>query len=163
MGSKVAPLFAARKYRILTSLAAPESEYSDASPKGSVDTGIRELIDLVNGLEGAVTTSSCAGRISIFLEGRKSRFASTSSEAKSESSTKVEDLDDSQRPVPRGKGLGGRWLLVSHSPVLNDELSLNGLFGSGQCNCRDAFRDFDAPMCRLVRFAFEPMVSLSCH
>lgn len=41
------------------------------SPKGTVDAGIRELIDVINGVEGLVTTSSCAGRVSVFLEGSR--------------------------------------------------------------------------------------------
>lgn len=43
----------------------------DLSPKGTVDVGIRELIGEINACEGLVTTSSCAGRVSVFLEGRR--------------------------------------------------------------------------------------------
>ncbi|KAG5927298.1 hypothetical protein E4U53_002888, partial [Claviceps sorghi] len=54
--------FAAKKTKILDQLAVPEAEYTDASPKGTIDAGIRELIDEINAAEGFVTTSSCAGR-----------------------------------------------------------------------------------------------------
>ncbi|KAK8005179.1 tRNA wybutosine-synthesizing protein [Apiospora arundinis] len=53
--------FAARKRKILAQLAVPDDEYTDASPKGTVDAGIRDLIDELNGLDGFVTTSSCGG------------------------------------------------------------------------------------------------------
>lgn len=65
--------FTQRKRRILSALAVPDEDYTDLSPKGTVDAGIRELIDEINGLDGFVTTSSCAGRVSVFLEGRRVR------------------------------------------------------------------------------------------
>lgn len=63
--------FARRKETILAQLALPDDEYTDLSPKGTVDAGIRDLIDEINALDGLVTTSSCAGRVSVFLEGRR--------------------------------------------------------------------------------------------
>jgi tRNA wybutosine-synthesizing protein 3 len=68
----IPPFFVSRKNKILAELSAPEEEYSDLSPKGSVDEGIRDLIEDINTLPGLVTTSSCAGRISVFLGGEKS-------------------------------------------------------------------------------------------
>lgn len=38
----------------------------DSSPKGSIDVPIRDLVAILNDIEGLVTTSSCSGRISIF-------------------------------------------------------------------------------------------------
>lgn len=67
----IPPSFARRKEAILAQLAVPDEEYTDLSPKGTVDAGIRDLIDEINGLDGLVTTSSCAGRVSVFLEGRR--------------------------------------------------------------------------------------------
>ncbi|KDN67139.1 putative tRNA wybutosine-synthesizing protein [Colletotrichum sublineola] len=131
--------FATRKHRILEQLSVPDAEYTDASPKGSVDVGIRELIDEINALDGFVTTSSCAGRVSIFLEGRR---APSSASAPTEPATPAkprsqpavqggdgddnEDGDDSiinsgsataTIAGPGGKGGGGTWLFVSHDPV----------------------------------------------
>ncbi|RKF83789.1 putative duf207 domain-containing protein [Golovinomyces cichoracearum] len=63
--------FQQRKAHILASLSIPRDQYTDSSPKGTVDEGIRQLIDKINEMSGYVTTSSCAGRISVFLEGRK--------------------------------------------------------------------------------------------
>lgn len=65
--------FTQRKRKILSALAVPDEEYTDLSPKGTVDAGIRDLIDELNKVEGFVTTSSCAGRVSVFLEGRRSK------------------------------------------------------------------------------------------
>ncbi|KIX93623.1 uncharacterized protein Z520_10529 [Fonsecaea multimorphosa CBS 102226] len=61
--------FSAKKSQILAALHQPEGEYTDNSPKGTVDTQIRDLIDEINGYEGFVTTSSCAGRVAVFVEG----------------------------------------------------------------------------------------------
>jgi tRNA wybutosine-synthesizing protein 3 len=98
--------FEARKQNILAQLEAPDSEYHDLSPKGSVDEPIRELIDRINKLEGLVTTSSCSGRISVFLEGRKSSSGDVPTEENGES-----------RAGPGGKGGGGTWLFISHALV----------------------------------------------
>lgn len=87
------------KARILRQLGAPAAEYVDAPPKGSVDAGIRDLIDEINGADGFATTSSCAGRVSIFREGRKTA-----------------QLEREQVAGVGGKGAGGTWLFVSQDP-----------------------------------------------
>lgn len=73
----------------------------DLSPKGSIDQLCLPIMNLINSHKDMVTTSSCSGRISIFAEG-----------------TKVVNKDDTKTG---GKGLGGRWLYVSHEQdkVLN--------------------------------------------
>jgi hypothetical protein len=76
-----------RKAKILAELSTPDEQYQDLSPKGSVDAGIRDLIAEINALPDYVTTSSCAGRIAVYLEGAKG-----------------------------AKG-GGQWLFTSHDPV----------------------------------------------
>ncbi|KAF4342626.1 DUF207 domain protein [Fusarium beomiforme] len=96
------PAFIERKRKILEQLAIPDTEYTDASPKGSVDEGIRDLIDEINLQSGFVTTSSCAGRVSVFLEGRKIAEA---------------EGEDERVAGVGGKGAGGAWLFVSHDPV----------------------------------------------
>src|SRR6059058_3565697 len=63
--------FIQKKNKVLAALAVPEEDYDDLSPKGSIDEGIRNLVDEINGVEGWVTTSSCAGRVSVFVEGEK--------------------------------------------------------------------------------------------
>jgi tRNA wybutosine-synthesizing protein 3 len=99
--------FESRKQKILEQLDAPDSEYHDLSPKGSIDAPIRELIGEINGFDGIVTTSSCSGRISIFLEGRKSDG----------NASNLPEEGEVSRAGPGGKGGGGTWLFISHDPV----------------------------------------------
>ncbi|KAJ4369135.1 hypothetical protein N0V83_006219 [Neocucurbitaria cava] len=103
----MASRFEARKQKILEQLEAPASEYHDLSPKGSVDEPIRDLISEINNLEGLVTTSSCSGRISVFLEGRKGVI---------EDAAPITGVEE-PRAGPGGKGGGGAWLFISHTAV----------------------------------------------
>lgn len=146
--------FTARKAKILQQLAVPDADYTDLSPKGSVDASIRDLIDELNTLEGLVTTSSCGGRVSVFLEGRR--------DAPAPAPTTDDDVDaaDERRTQAGvgGKGGGGTWLFVSHDPVevpKDDDSAMLRLFGL------DAVGDEmpDLTSVRLIHFKFEPMVS----
>ncbi|OCT54904.1 DUF207 domain protein [Cladophialophora carrionii] len=65
----IPPSFHAKKSQVLRSLTQPTESYTDNSPKGTVDAQIRDLIDEINAYEGFVTTSSCAGRVAVFVEG----------------------------------------------------------------------------------------------
>lgn len=65
----------------------------DLSPKGSIDRLCIPIIELINKSPDMVTTSSCSGRISVFIEGTKS-------------------IDGDVKVG--GKGEGGKWLFVSH-------------------------------------------------
>jgi len=123
--------FARKKSTILQQLDAPAEEYSDASPKGSVDEGIRELIQEINDIPGLVTTSSCAGRVSIFLDGNRGTG---------------------------GKG-GGCWLYISHSPVALANENVLSTFGFDKQNDQQVpnpnrNRSF-------IHFKFEAMVHTS--
>lgn len=60
--------FTTKRTAILNALSQPQDDYTDASPKGSVDDQIRGLIEQINSHDTCVTTSSCAGRIAVFLE-----------------------------------------------------------------------------------------------
>ena len=132
--------FNCKKATILEGLSVPDSEYSDKSPKGSVDERIRELINEINAYDGFVTTSSCAGRIAVFQEGHVGSSG-----------------------VPGGKG-GGKFLFVSHEPVyVSDDVASQQLSRTlgldeehGACGARVS--ESWAPRQRFVRFAFEPMV-----
>jgi tRNA wybutosine-synthesizing protein 3 len=144
--------FATRKRTILEQLDAPEDEYHDLSPKGSIDAPIRSLIDDINRIGGLVTTSSCSGRISVFLEGRKT--GATNNEPEEESLA-----------GPGGKGGGGSWLFISHDPVSNlgkDAASdFSSIFGLQQGDARDSAPDVSR---RYVHLKFEPMVGrLPCR
>lgn len=115
------PIFLARKSAILASLSQPSSIYTDASPKGAVDAEIRALVDALNAHPGVVTTSSCAGRVAVFLEGRRGQ-----QRPRRRGSGAHDDGGDSAAggggtagggASVGGKGAGGRWLYVSHVPV----------------------------------------------
>ena len=160
---QVPPSFATKKDAILASLSTPESAYTDLSPKGSVDAAIKPLIDRINALEGVVTTSSCAGRVSIFLEGRKQ---SKGREGRGDAQDN-EDFgkETEQIAVPGGKGMGGKWLYVSHEPVaLSNKGEAKGalteLLGLGSSGAQSEALGLtgDVNEMRLVRFQFEPMV-----
>lgn len=153
---KIYPKFHQKKEKIIAALTTPSESYTDLSPKGSVDVGIRDLIDRLNGCDGIVTTSSCAGRISVFLEGNKG--------TQSGSSDGFDEIESHgvQRAVPGGKGRGGRWLFVSHDPVqvpAKDGLEdrpISRLFGLSQQ--RQVHSHLETSQIRFVRFQFEPMV-----
>ncbi|KPM37901.1 hypothetical protein AK830_g8663 [Neonectria ditissima] len=143
--AEAAPAFVEKKKRILDQLAVPSADYADASPKGSVDEGIRDLIDEINQAAGVVTTSSCAGRVSVFLEGRRVVDA---------------DAEDEQVAGVGGKGAGGTWLFVSHNPVLddkNEDADWAGLLGLAELD--DAHGAVGVVKeRRLIHFKFEAMI-----
>lgn len=145
----MATRFAARKQKILAQLDTPDADYHDLSPKGSIDAPIRGLIGEINRLEGFVTTSSCSGRISVFLEGRKAESA-------------IEDLSvegGDSRAGPGGKGGGGAWLFLSHEPVQNVDANHDFLPDFG---LKKSEADNEGPniSSRYIHLKFEPMVRL---
>lgn len=154
--------FIAKKEKILTALATPSRYYVDLSPKGSVDAGIRDLIDRINALDGVVTTSSCAGRISVFLEGSKASDTHNGTGAQSDGEDRAHE-GAMQAAVPGGKGRGGRWLFVSHDPIdmpakmEREPWPISSLFGLSQPP--RASYDSNTSHLRFARFQFEPMVS----
>jgi tRNA wybutosine-synthesizing protein 3 len=153
----MASAFELKKAQILEQLNAPEETYTDRSPKGSIDAGIRTLVDEINELEGLVTTSSCAGRISVFLEGQKGPKKTAGGPGGHYEAADDEDIPAELNPVQAssvgGKG-GGQWLFVSHDALaLPDHGVLAGLKFR-----RDA--DTMRMGSRLVRIKFEPMVRL---
>ncbi|KAJ5657416.1 uncharacterized protein N7484_001065 [Penicillium longicatenatum] len=154
--SNIPAVFEARKNKILEELSLPDAEYTDASPKGSVDEGIRDLIRDINAVPGLVTTSSCAGRISVFLEGRK----------KSDTSVpEAQAPEQAQRQFAQSGGKGtGRWLYVSHDPLILPEINVASS-GVGSFPLHDQFDlvpgDGKPPAgkaLQLVRFHFEPLI-----
>ncbi|TVY54006.1 tRNA wybutosine-synthesizing protein 3, partial [Lachnellula cervina] len=166
------PSFLAKKKRILSQLALPASQYDDLSPKGSIDEGIRDLIAEINGIEGCVTTSSCAGRVSVFLEGRKagsslSGVGERNGNGSGSGNEGEENGDEGERGTKAGvggKGGGGRWLFVSHDPVsVEKEWDLAAFLGMER---RGGNEDQDEELgmgkeareVRFVHFKFEPMI-----
>ncbi|KAK1782758.1 methyltransferase TYW3-domain-containing protein [Copromyces sp. CBS 386.78] len=181
------PSFLTRKSKILSQLSVPDAEYTDASPKGSVDVAIRELIDEINhGYEGLVTTSSCAGRVSVYLEGVKKSKKTTNTVDGGGGGNEVEEEggEDGAGAGAReatstvtasssgGKG-GGEWLFVSHDPLEMVDPSTGreydgehwmevfGLTGRGSGSGTESGygeEQEEQEQQRLIHFKFEPMI-----
>lgn len=155
----LAPSFVAKKSAILRDLSTPASSYEDASPKGSIDVGIVDLIDRINKLDGFVTTSSCSGRISVFVEGKKK--AEDRPQVDEDQTKGVDGIEQSSQDKETvagtgGKGGGGKWLYVSHDPfVFVNRMDLAVALGMTRKGDRESAWEGH----RLVRFKFEPMVS----
>ncbi|PKY01931.1 hypothetical protein P168DRAFT_256873 [Aspergillus campestris IBT 28561] len=169
-------IFESRKRKILAELSVPDAEYTDLSPKGSVDVAIRDLIREINDVPGLVTTSSCAGRISVFLEGRKKVKQTQQQQLQQQTQEEGEAGGQARQFVPSGGKGAGRWLFVSHDPLLEGEesegrwrgeagsfSSLHELFGMVKGDGRPPRVGGDgsgkggrAP--RLVRFHYDPMI-----
>ncbi|CAP68097.1 uncharacterized protein PODANS_1_19610 [Podospora anserina S mat+] len=146
--------FTNRKTKILSALSVPDAEYTDLSPKGSVDVGIRDLIDEINAREGLVTTSSCAGRVSVYLEGRST---GTSPQDEREEAATAGGVRSSSAG---GKG-GGEWLFVSHDPISSLppgqlERGYESLFGLVSLQGQEGGEGDEKG--RMVHFKFEPMI-----
>jgi tRNA wybutosine-synthesizing protein 3 len=145
----MAAAFKEKKESILQSLNQPEEAYHDLSPKGTVDEGIRDLIQKINNIPGLVTTSSCAGRVSVFLAGR------------SRSTQPLQDGPDAAEEDTTssgGKG-GGKWLFISH-----DVAELPDFSASVDWRERLGLEDGlgrEIPVgSNLVYLKFEPMVQI---
>ncbi|KAE8450253.1 hypothetical protein EG329_006681 [Mollisiaceae sp. DMI_Dod_QoI] len=155
--AKPLPLsFVAKKQRILDQLSIPAAEYDDLSPKGSVDEGIRDLIDEINAIEGCVTTSSCAGRVSVFLEGKRKPDVEEDGSASPGS-----NFDGREKTAGvGGKGGGGRWLFVSHDPVLkNEKQSWIEYLGMKNTDIQKLQENMGSVLeRRLIHLKFEPMI-----
>lgn len=118
--------FTAKKQSILSQLALDPKDYEDKSPKGSVDVQILDLLRLINDVDGWVTTSSCAGRVAVFVEGPKERdlqdprpnddFELGTAQSAQQGSATEAGNDATVMTAPGGKG-GGHWLYVSHDPL----------------------------------------------
>ncbi|KAG6099967.1 hypothetical protein E4U31_004183 [Claviceps sp. LM219 group G6] len=159
---KPPPGFEAKKARILHDLAVPAAEYTDASPKGTIDTGIRDLIDEINTAEGFVTTSSCAGRVSVFLEGRKVALAAADGHGEAaEAHAGASSGSASQVAGVGGKGAGGTWLFVSHDIVEGQDW-VDGLAlmrgGNAEGEETETETGTEEGRRRLIHFKFEPMI-----
>lgn len=144
--------FNERKASILSQLAIPDQEYTDLSPKGSVDEGIRQLVDEINQLDGFVTTSSCAGRVAIFLDGANKKSDST-----------VENENGPSGAATQGGKGGGQWLYVSHDPIDVSSIQQKGeLLALFQMKPDEPISvPSSDSRTRFVHFRFEPMVSPS--
>ena len=170
--------FRTRKSQILANLSqtippqppsgpVPSVPLPDKSPKGSVDSQITTLITEINGYEGLVTTSSCAGRVSVYVEGRGTAGAVFTTDGDGDGETRLKAT-----ATVGGKG-GGRWAYVSHDPigsgiVNEDDYYYTKLFGLNPSKSDETFSRIttDASLTtsrrnskpRLVRLSFEPFI-----
>ncbi|KAG5356153.1 tRNA wybutosine-synthesizing protein 3 [Yarrowia sp. B02] len=126
--------FAQKKAYILEQISLNSEDNPDDSPKGTIDEFLKPLIATINGLDDFVTTSSCSGRVSVFLEGEKGV----------EENGKV-----------TGKG-GGKWLFVSHDPKEIDGWEKT-VFG-GDHQMAEEWLGHVAPQTSLILFKFEAMI-----
>lgn len=85
--------FNQKKDAILKEIGATNGGIPDSSPKGTIDEKCIPIINTINGHEDMVTTSSCSGRVSVFLEG-------------------IKDGEDLKIGA---KGREGRWIFVTHN------------------------------------------------
>ncbi|CUS09431.1 unnamed protein product [Tuber aestivum] len=113
MAQQLHARFAVHKTQILAEISSPGP---DASPKGSIDIHILPLINRLNEHHKIITTSSCSGRMSVFLEGSK-KLAGTDSEAIGEGPEPDEKAEFPSGSAGMGGKGGGKWLFVSHDPV----------------------------------------------
>lgn len=88
--------FDQKKLAILQEISATLADAPDASPKGSIDEACIPIMNLINGNKDMVTTSSCSGRVSVFLEG-------------------VKNVGQGDMKIG-SKGNDGKWIFVTHQP-----------------------------------------------
>lgn len=151
--------FGDRKAKILQQLAVPDADYTDASPKGSVDKAIRPLLEKVNATDGFVTTSSCAGRVSVFLEGRKATTSAVAGDDAPAAAVEAPAATVERLAGVGGKGGGGTWLYVSHDPYTGNATGEDWIKEfSLDCSSQPSFTNAQSRERRLIHFKFEPMV-----
>lgn len=124
--------FDQKKASILSEI---NSEKPDLSPKGDIDVLCIPIIDLINSHQDMVTTSSCSGRVSVYVEGTKFHKGQIKT---------------------GGKGEGGRWLFVTHNyqdvPNWMDKIDLDNAE-----ICEDGSDSLNEDT-RLVLYKFEPLI-----
>lgn len=127
--------FDQKKKSILTEIGATDEITPDASPKGTIDDFCIPIIHLINSNKDMVTTSSCSGRVSVFLEGMK-------------------NIDQGEIKIG-AKGNDGRWIFVTHDPKdLPDWFSSVGL---KYITDRNSYESINVNT-RYILFKFEPLI-----
>lgn len=122
--------FDQKKQAILQEISQNSEDNLDASPKGTIDEHCIPIISLINSDPNMVTTSSCSGRVSVFLEGRK-------------------DVNDTKIIA---KGNEGRWLFVTHDPTKGLDKWYT------QVPFKYDPHDFPMGKHRSILFKFEPLI-----
>lgn len=120
-------------------LAGIGSSQPDLSPKGDIDVLCFPIIDLINSHADMVTTSSCSGRLSVFIEGEKQHKGLLKT---------------------GGKGEGGKWLFVTHERgQVTDWLDRTevGTYEFVDSNLKSIVGNVDSSS-RLVLYKYEPFI-----
>lgn len=127
--------FEQKKAHILREIA--QNDGHDQSPKGSIDVLCWPLIALVNAHRELVTTSSCSGRVSVFVEGSK------------QGSTQI-----------GAKGNGGHWLFVTHEKSQLQDWWAGDKFPMAEAETLAGNGGVPelGPHTRYVLFKFEPVI-----
>ncbi|KAK6462425.1 putative trna-YW synthesizing protein [Scheffersomyces coipomensis] len=134
--SRTQDSFDQKKRSILKELASTNEDTPDASPKGTVDVLCLPIIDLINSSPDMVTTSSCSGRVSVFLEG-------------------VKDIEHDDDIKIGAKGNAGKWLFVTHDPSTLDNWYNTIDFVSAD---EDSLISTANAKTRYILFKFEPLI-----
>lgn len=139
--------FVAQKTRLLQRLTAPNTSSTGHSSGDSVDIGIRSLVDEINKIDTLATTSSCAGRVVVYLEG-------------SGSSSSPSHLDDNMGIsglAIAAERVGDQSLFVSHDPLpLSGKTPVAPMLGLSDHTNLGVPSSIEGV--RWVRCKFEPMV-----
>ncbi|KAI9281747.1 methyltransferase TYW3-domain-containing protein [Umbelopsis sp. AD052] len=143
--------FQERKEKVISELVEEMNpNRSDKSPKGYIDAPILDLMRLINQHSQFYTTSSCSGRVAVYCEGVDDKKKTSATEAEAAKSTK-----------------GGKWLYVTHDPVLipdtlddKEKWILQLLFGDSYADLTmEPIEDDQAIINQqLVFFKFEPLI-----
>ena len=142
--------FATQKTKFLQQLTAPNAPDTNHSSKNSVDVGIRSLVDEINKIDTLATTSSCSGRVVVYLEGRSSS---------SPHSNLDNDMGISGLAIA-AEGDSSQSLFVSHDPLpLSGKRPVAPMLGLSDHTNLGVPSSIEGV--RWVRCKFEPMVGLA--
>ncbi|GME78414.1 unnamed protein product [Ambrosiozyma monospora] len=155
--------FDQKKAAILSEIDLTSSDHPDASPKGTIDELCIPIIKLINSHKDMFTTSSCSGRVSVFVEGFKiTKTKKLVSETPDEKTTS----EMSERNPGQGenkdnfkigaKGEGGHWLFVTHDDTKLDNWWVDKKI-SFENNSTKKIQDLNLST-RYVLFKFEPLI-----
>lgn len=125
--------FDQKKQSILAEIGATNDGTPDLSPKGSIDEICIPIINIINSSKDMVTTLSCSGRVSVFLEGKK-------------------NIDEEDVKIG-SKGNEGRWIFVTHIPE-----ELEAWYKKIDFNYKDPQEISTHANTRYILFKFEPLI-----
>ena len=158
--------FTRKKRSILEKLAAPDNEYTDRSFKGTIDEPISDLIDEINAYDGLVTTSSCSGRISVFLEGKSHLEQKESDDTNDRENDDANAITTPLDQTRKRNRKAGKWLYMNHAPL--DVQSASSTYNSSHFHDLFGLKsvqhgsgnvpELSPKSTRFVHFKFEPMV-----